>query len=81
MSNEDKKGIKKEDKIQADIKRFQIETDTKILCLNQHCTNLVPEDCCCNLKRVVIGPGGKCAGFLKTTVKKKTTAKKKKTGK
>lgn len=59
------------DKKEAQIERFQIEVDTKILCLSNDCVNQVPEDCCCNLKRVVIGPGGKCAGFLKVTAKKK----------
>jgi hypothetical protein len=74
------KEIKANNENQANIKRFQVETDTKILCYNQNCTNLIPEDCCCNLKRVVISPGGKCAGLIKVTAKKKTTTKKKKDG-
>lgn len=61
------------------IERFRIEVDTKILCYNEACVNQVPEDCCCNLKRVVIGPGGKCAGFLKVTPKKNKAVKKKQT--
>ncbi len=64
------------------LEKFTIETATKIYCLNAKCVNLVPEDCCCNLKRVVINPRGKCAGEVKMdpdkTKKTKKTEKAKK---
>lgn len=63
---------------QAQLERFRIETGTKIYCLNAVCVNLVPEDCCCNLKRVVIDAEGKCAGLVKMKQDKKKVEKKKK---
>ena len=63
---------------QTQLERFKIETATKIYCLNATCVNLAPEDCCCNLKRVVINAEGKCAGLVKMTPDKKKVAKKKK---
>lgn len=56
---------------QSQLEKFKIETATKILCLNAMCANLVPEDCCCNLKRLVINAGGKCAGLVKMAAEKK----------
>ena len=63
---------------QAQLERFKIETATKIYCLNAVCVNLVPEDCCCNLKRVVINAEGKCAGLVKIKPDKPKAEKKKK---
>ena len=60
----------------AQLERFKIETATKIYCLNATCVNLVPEDYCCNLKRLVINAEGKCAGFVKMEPEKPETEKK-----
>jgi hypothetical protein len=71
--------MSKDDKNQADIKRFEIEATSKVYCLNQACFNHDPDSCCCNLKVVPIDERGKCAGNVKVTAKKKkATAKKKK---
>lgn len=56
--------------------RWKIGVDTKLYCLNVDCVNLVPIDNCCNLKRLVMSPGHKCAGFVKMGPKKKKPVKK-----
>lgn len=55
----------------------EVDPTVKLCCINTDCLNNVEGDCVCNLKNVIIGPGHKCAGFVKA-VKKKTVKKKKK---
>ncbi len=56
----------------------EVDPTVKLCCLNTDCLNQVEGDCVCNLKNLVIGPGHKCAGFVKMVPKKKVAAKRRK---
>lgn len=54
----------------------EVDPTVKLCCINTDCLNQVEGSNVCNLKNVIIGPGHKCAGFVKAVVKKKKAKKK-----